>query len=1081
MTTANLKEQTVARIFQEQLEALGWTVGNGYKETFGAVSTYGRPNTTLHVLPRRLREAIEGLNPALPEAAREAAIDELLRDRSALSLARANQELYALLRDGVPVEVKSDDGSAETQRVRVIDWDDSARNSYVAVREFELKGDVYTRRADVVGFVNGLPLVFVELKSPDTPLRAAYDDNFTDYRATIPRLFHFNALTIFANGSDARLGTITAAWEHFKPWKRALREDEPPAPGQPTLLKAVCAPARMLDFVENFTLFVEVAGGVAKVVAQNHQFLGVNNAIEALRRAKAGAAPRPTGAPSKGTPLGVFWHTQGSGKSYSMVLFSQKALRKVKGNWTFVVVTDRDDLDDQIYKTFVSAGAVRVPSGTQGRKASVQAQGREHLKALLQADHRYVFTLIQKFSTEVKGAKYPELSPREDVVVMADEAHRSQYDGFARNLRDALPNALYMAFTGTPLVEHEGGDAHDAARVSERETKKTFGEYVSIYPFEEAIADEATVPLYYENRLPRIELTDRDLGDRVFKLLEEAELDEDQTRALRRELAKLYSLLTDDRRLDEVARDLVDHYTSRASRGKAMVVSIDRFTAVEMCLRVKAHWQARITALEAQRAALPDTSTKRADLAELIAWMRQTEMAPVISESQGEVDDFKKHKVTKTNPQGFPIDIVPIRKRLKESPALDVCFKDAKHPLRVVFVCAMWMTGFDVPSCDVIYLDKPMRNHTLMQTIARANRVDEGKACGLIVDYAGVFHDLRSALSIYANRPGAAPGAAGTPVQPKKELLAALARAIEHAEAMVKKAGVDPKEPPNVSLADRLARRNAAKEALIFPDERRRHFLAQVNLVDRIFRALVLDASVEPFALRHGFLTDVAGYIRASIERPDVSAYVQHVEAMLKEGVVVHRVAEAWSPEVKHEPLDLRRLDVQGLARSIGAQQTPNAGAMSLQTVVRRALDGLLQANPTRGELQARFEALVARYNEGVDNAEKFFAELVGLLGAMKTESTRAEREGLSEQELAFRDLLAREAEAAPIDALTELAKALPRAVAEVTTTDWKLHQPFRDRVRVKVKRVLEGLPEEVPDAAYARAVEAVYQWLLAT
>ena len=1078
MTSANLKEQAVATVFQEQFEAVHWTVDNGYKETFGAVSTYGRQNNTQHVLPRRLREAIEALNPTLPDAAREAALDELLRDRSALSLPRANQELHALLRDGVPVEVKNDDGSAETVRVRVIDWDVPSRNSYVAVREFELRGDVYTRRADVVGFVNGLPLVFVELKSPDVTLRAAYDENFTDYRTTIPRLFHFNALVIFANGSDARLGTLTSAWEHFKPWKRVAREDEPPAPGQATLLRATCDPARMLDLIENFTLFVEVPGGLAKIVAQNHQFLGVNNAVEALRRSKAGATPRPVGAPSKGTPLGVFWHTQGSGKSYSMVFFSQKALRKVPGNWTFVVVTDRDDLDDQIYKTFVSAGAVRAPDAKQGRKALVQAQGRDHLRELLKADHRYVFTLIQKFSTEVKGAQYPTLSTRDDVVVMADEAHRSQYDDFARNLRSALPNARYMAFTGTPLIDSHKSDG-EGDKAEERETKRTFGDYLSIYPFEEAIADEATVPLYYENRLPKIELTDKDLGERVFKLLDEAELDEDQTRALRRELAKLYSLITDDRRLDEVARDIVEHYTSRSSRGKAMVVSIDRFTAVEMYVRVKAHWQTRIDTLDAERAALPEDSTRRADLTELVTWMRQTEMAPVISESQGEVDDFKNHKVTKANPKGFPLDIVPIRKRMNEAPALDVCFKDAKHPLRMVFVCGMWMTGFDVPSCDVIYLDKPMRNHTLMQTIARANRVDAGKACGMIVDYAGVFHDLRSALSIYANRPGAA-GAAKTPVQPKKELLAALARAIDDAEAMVRDAGVDPTEKPGVSLADRLARRNAAKEALIHPDERRRSFLAQVNLVDRIFRAIVLDAAVEPYALRHGFLTDVAGYIRASIERPDVSEYVQRVEAMLKEGVVVHRVAEGWSPEYQREPLDLRRLDVEGLATSIAAQQTPNAKAMSLQTVVRRALDGLLRTNPTRSELQARFEALVARYNEGLDNAEAFFAELVKLLGTMKAESTRAEREGLTEQELAFRDLLARAAGDTPIDALTAIAKALPSAVAEAMVLDWKLHQPLRDRVRAKVKRVLEGLPEEVSDEAYARTVEAVFQWLLA-
>ncbi len=1068
-----MKESVIGDAFAEQMESLGWTLGDGLKESFGAVSTWGRASNAEHVLRRRLMEALEALNPTLPEAARVAAFEELTRDRSAMAPARANQEVYALLRDGVPVPVKDAAGDTETVHVRVIDWDHPAKNSYVLVREFELRGGVYTRRADFVGFVNGLPLLFVELKAGDVPLRVAFDDNFTDYRSTIPRLFDCNALVLFGNGHDARLGALTSAWEHFKPWKRVAREDEPAAPGQETLLRAVCDPPRMLDLIENFTLFVEASDGVTKIIAQNHQFLGVNNAIEALRRSLTEAPKARADAPSKGTALGVFWHTQGSGKSYSMVFFSQKALRKVPGNWTFVVVTDREDLDDQIYKTFVRAGAVRVPDGKQGRKALVQAQDRKHLRDLLTADHRHVFTLIQKFSTEVSGATYPTLSTRADVVVMADEAHRSQYDGFSRNLRNALPNARYMAFTGTPLIDDDGGR-------TEGETKKTFGDYVSIYPFEEAIADDATVPLYYENRLPRIELADKELGDRVHALLEEADLDADQTKALKRNLAKLYSLITDDKRLDEVARDLVAHYTSRPSRGKAMVVSIDRFTAVEMFVRVQGHWQARIAALEGELAGLPEASARREDLAELIAWMRATEMAPVISESQGEVDDFKKHKVTKENPKGFPLDIGPIRTRMAATPALDVCFKDAKHPLRIVFVCGMWMTGFDVPSCDVIYLDKPMRDHTLMQTIARANRVDAGKACGMIVDYAGVFHNLRDALKTYANRPGAASGAA-LPVQPKAELVRAMRVAIEDAESMVRAAGVDPTEPAGVTVAARIAKRDEAKEALLFPEDRRKNFLAQVNLVDRIFSALVLDEAVEPFALRHGFLTDVAGFMRASIDRPDVTAWVDKVRAMLSESVKVHRVSDRWTPTYEQAPLDLRRLDFEGLARSL-SQQTRNAKALSLQTVVRRALDSLIRANPTRAELQQRFEELVSRYNDGLDNAEDFFKKAVEFLETKaKPEATRAEREGLTEEELTFRDLLEKAVGAGMTETLTDLARALPSELATVMVLDWKLHQPSRDRVRARVKRMLEeALPEEVSDDAFLAAVHSIFQWLVA-
>jgi len=408
-----------------------------------------------------------------------------------------------------------------------------------------------------------------------------------------------------------------------------------------------------------------------------------------------------------------------------------------------------------------------------------------------------------------------------------------------------------------------------------------------------------------------------------------------------------------------------------------------------------------------------------------------------------------------------------------------VCFKDAKHPLRVVFVCGMWMTGFDVPSCDVIYLDKPMRNHTLMQTIARANRVDGAKACGMIVDYAGVFHDLRSALSVYANRPGGA--GAGAPVQPKAELRKALRKAIEDAEATCRAAGVDPTEPPYVTLAERLAKRNDAKESIVHPEERRRHFLAQVNLVDRVYSALVLDEAARPYALRHGFLMNVAGFIRASIDPPDVADLVDEARAMLASSVAVSRVAEGWTPTYRHAPLDLRRLDIDGLTQALTPRGTPNASALSLQAVVRRAMDGLLRANPTRDELQLRFEALVARYNAGLDNAEAHFAAMVEQLRAMKTESTRAEREGLTEQELALRDVIGREAAAdAPKALLTEVAKALAASLPEVMVLDWKLHQVARNRVKARVKRALYDVPvEALSDEAFARAVAAVEQWLL--
>jgi type I restriction enzyme R subunit len=416
----------------------------------------------------------------------------------------------------------------------------------------------------------------------------------------------------------------------------------------------------------------------------------------------------------------VFWHTQGSGKSYSMQFFSQKILRKLPGNWTFLIVTDREDLDDQIYKNFANTGAVTEP------EQRVRANSSEHLKQLLQSDHRYVFTLIQKFRIE-KGKKYPKLSDRSDIIVIADEAHRSQYDTFALNMRNALPNAAFIGFTGTPLM---GGE--------EEKTRQVFGDYVSIYNFKQSIDDSATVPLFYENRIPEVQLSNDYLNQDMEELIEEAALNEEQESHLERQFAREYTIITDSDRLEKIASDIVNHFLGRGYQGKAMVVSIDRFTAVRMYDKVQQHWQQYLANLQTQLA--KSEPSKREQLVAKIQYMQETDMAVVVSQSQNEIEVFKKKG----------LDITPHRKRIVGED-LDEKFKDENHPLRIVFVCAMWITGFDVPSCSTIYLDKPMRNHTLMQTIARANRVFPDKVNGLIVDYIGVFRDLQKALAIYGS------------------------------------------------------------------------------------------------------------------------------------------------------------------------------------------------------------------------------------------------------------------------------------------------------------------------------------------
>ncbi|EYB67860.1 hypothetical protein DEIPH_ctg032orf0115 [Deinococcus phoenicis] len=418
------------------LGLLGWRTVNAMEEDYGPASLLGRDSRREVILERELMNALRSLNPDLPEVALRQALEAVTLDRSAMTVVRANRELYELLKSGVAVTFEGEDGEQVIVRVRVVDWDTPGNNRFLAVQQLWVTSPngLYLRRPDVVGFVNGLPWVLIELKAAHKNLVDGFNDNLRDYRGTIPQLFVPNAFIIVSNGLEARVGSLTAGWEHFVEWKKVEREDEPKRPGLETMLRGMAVPGRLLDLVENFILYNEGDGQILKLLAKNHQYLGVNSALQALEQAKA-----------NGGKLGVFWHTQGSGKSFSMVFFAQKVLRKVPGNWSFVIVTDREELDGQIYKTFARTGAVTEP------EAQVRAESGAGLRQLLQADHRYLFTLIQKFRTE-KGEVYPTLTLRDDVIVMTDEAHRSQYDVFAGNMRQALPNAAFIGFTGTPLM-----------------------------------------------------------------------------------------------------------------------------------------------------------------------------------------------------------------------------------------------------------------------------------------------------------------------------------------------------------------------------------------------------------------------------------------------------------------------------------------------------------------------------------------------------------------------------------------------------------------------------------------------------
>jgi type I restriction enzyme, R subunit len=1020
------------------LEEIGWEHINALHETLGPFGTLGRDNQSEIILESRLRSAFKRLNPDLPPESYDLAFEELTRDRSRLSMAGANREIYQLLRNGVKVHLPDPNGGGEqVEIVRLIDWDNYANNDFLLVSQFWMVGEMYKRRADLVGFVNGMPLLFMELKASHRQIQTAYTGNLTDYKTTIPQLFWFNAFIILSNGSEAKVGSITSEWEHFNDWKKINSEGEEGVISLETVLRGTCGPIRFLDIVENFLLFMEVRGGIVKIVPKNHQYLGVENAMAALGEIR-----------DRQGRLGVFWHTQGSGKSISMIFFSQKVLRKVPGNWTFVVVTDRQELDDQIYKTFANAGVI-----TEGH---CQAESSKDLRRLLTEDHRFVFTLIHKFRTE-DGSPHPILSKRDDIIVITDEAHRSQYDILALNMRNALPNASFLAFTGTPLI------------IGEEKTREVFGDYVSIYNFKQSVDDGATVPLYYENRIPELQLKDEmAFKEEMDRLLEEAELDEAQEMKLEREFSREYHLITRDDRLERIAEDIVEHFTERGQPGKGMVVSIDKATGVKMYDKVQQYWKQKIERLTIQMGKLE--GPEQEDVEKKIAYMRETDMAVVVSSSQNEVSELAKKGV----------NIIPHRQRMVKED-LDTKFKDPDDPFRLVFVCAMWMTGFDVPSCSAIYLDKPMRNHTLMQTIARANRVFKDKVNGLIVDYVGVFRNLQKALAIYGSGSGGGLRPGDKPVKEKKELVAMLRTAIAQTVKFLQDLKVEVKPIIAAKGFDRVRLLDDTVNLILINDSTKRRFVNLSNTVNRIYKAILPDQEANEFVPVCALLRAIQLKIEALKPEVDISQVMDKVEDLLDESITArgYVIREPVTPYGKKKLTDLSQIDFNALRKEF-AKERKRIEIEKLRGAINSALEKMVRLNKTRIDYLEKFQRMIDEYNQGAANLEEFFERLLKFVRELQEEEKRGVSEGLSEEELAVFDLiikpdmkLAKKEEGQVKKVAKELLETLKR---EKLVLDWRKTQATRAAVRVTVEDKLDELPRVFTRGIYTQKCNAVYQ-----
>jgi type I restriction enzyme R subunit len=1023
-----LVEQPAIGLFAE----LGWQTLSSMEEVLGNGGTLGRQTKSEVVLTERLRASLVKLNVNIPVETIEAAVDEISRDRSAMSLESANREIYQLLKDGIKISIPDrEHGGQKIERLRVVDWEQPEQNDFLLVSQMSVVGALYTCRPDLIGFVNGLPWVVIELKKPTEQARSAFDDNLTHYKQEIPQLFWYNAFLIASNGTDSRVGSLTADWGRFFEWKRIESENEPRRVSLEVMLRGTCDRNRLLDLVENFTLFSEHKAGVVKILGQNHQFLGVNNSIVSMLEAKKLGHGRG----------GVFWQTQGSGKSFSMVFFAQKVMRKLAGNWTFVVVTDRVELDEQIAKTFKTVGAVSEAEGDV-----CHASSSAHLRELLQGNHRYVFTLIQKFQIP------EELTNRTDVIVLSDEAHRSQYDTLAVNMRASLPKAMFLAFTGTPLIS------------GEERTKDVFGDYVSIYDFQQSVEDGATVPLFYENRTPELELINPDLNSEIYKLIEDAELDDDQEEKLEKVLGKQYNLITRDDRLETVAQDIVQHFLGRGFVGKAMVVSIDKATALKMHDKVRKHWAIELTRV---RKELGRNDLRRAEqvaLQQRLDVLTSTDMALIVSPAQNEIEQMKK----------LGLDIEPHRKRMKESqPGLDEKFKDTEDNLRLVFVCAMWLTGFDAPSCSTVYLDKPMRNHTLMQTIARANRVFPGKYNGSIVDYANVFASLERALAIYgAGKAGA------TPVKDKQQLVSALRDSVAAITKFCSDHGVDLAAMEALPLGgmERLSAVENAVDALIGPDSVRLDFLSLERLVDTLYGAVKPDLAAIEFAHRIRGVSTLAGAIRAKLRpnSPDITSILKQIDDLLDESITGIHIRENGPSAI-----DLSKINFEALAKRFKESRHKNTDLAVLKATIAARLSDMVRLNRTRTDFTEKFEALIESYNNGSRNIEQLFEELLKLSNSLDEEQERHVRESLTEEELVIFDILTRSApdlSTAERNEVKKVAKDLLSRLKELLVLNWRQKSAARSTLKLAIEDTLDTLPESYDRVLYSQKCSLVFE-----
>ena len=1020
-------------------DELGWEVVYAYnQEVLGENGTLGRKDYKEILLMRDIRAALQKFNPWITPAQIDEAIASLRQRLSTASLLQINEEKYAMIRDGIDVTYRHPDGRTEEKRATIIDFQNPENNRFLAVKEMKIHGDLYRRRTDIVGFVNGIPLLFIELKNTTVDVQNAYTDNYTDYLDTIPQLFYTNAFLILSNGLTAKVGTLGSRYEFFHDWKR-LKEEDKGSVELATMLRGICKKENFLDLFENFILYDHSNGNTAKIMARNHQYLGVNEAAKAYADRKLNNGK-----------LGVFWHTQGSGKSYSMAFLSQKIRRKFAGSPTIVILTDRDELNSQISDTFENCGLLG-----KGTKASqyIASSGADLVRKL-NGNPSFIFTLIQKFN----NPDPKPIRPDHDIILMSDEAHRTQNGIFADNMMKMLPTASRIGFTGTPLLSNDNI------------TARTFGGYVSIYDFKRAVEDGATVPLYYENRGEKIlDLRNPEINDRILDAIEAADLDVDKMEKLEAEFAKEIHLLTAEPRLRSIARDFAKHYSDLWTSGKAMFVCLNKVTCVRMYDYVQEYWQAEIKELEGRKKHATQQEAQEID--RKLKWLQETGMAVVISQDQNEIQTFKK----------WGLDILSHRKKM-EKRELDKEFKDAANPLRVVFVCAMWLTGFDVKCLSCLYLDKPLKAHTLMQTIARANRVAEGKSNGLIIDYIGIVKALRKALADYTMNSDGQGG--NDPTIDKEKLLERILDTIAKAKLFLHERGFELQDLIDAANFMKVEALQDAADAVCGSLEDKKTFSMVASELIRLMKYAnkenITDAARKEFEA----IRAIYGVLQKKRKHVDTIDLMVQINAIIGQYVKM----DDKSFEVKESRrFDISKIDFDLLRREFARARRKNLMLKDLQEVIQAQLDRMLFNNPDRINFYERYQQIIADYNGEQDHAtiEKTFMELMALASSLEQEEQRYIREGFeSDEELSLYDLLFKnDLSKSDIKKIKEVATTLlQRIKTKIAELDhWTDKQETKAEVDNLIRDTLwSELPESYDEISISEYRQRIYEYVYA-